>query len=186
MRKGSLFIMSIWDYMQGFSPQPETEGYRIYGGMILSMKDINSSGYFRGEVDYSEKKFTNDTEKLLNDGVYFFFGDIDYSLWKWPFDRNPFIKEQNRTYEGVLYFVDRLDIHLDTQDIYNFLQATYKVKYYRDYRAIELQLVKREERMKNPLPEKIFLYKDVKLNLSPYKDVKQIIFRDTHRRHNDA
>lgn len=79
-----LFNNEILGLYAGYTEPKEGETPKdwIEGGIIMNVKDIESSGYFRGEFDYRENFASErDSGKFITDGIYTFYGEINYRLF---------------------------------------------------------------------------------------------------------
>ncbi len=163
------FIGIYAGYME--STEKDDPKDRIDSGLIMN-RDIVSSGYFRGELDYPANIASESSETFLTDGIYSFYGIISYLIKK-----DPLKPKENRIYKGKLFIVDRLDIDFEKQKIEDFVKAEYNFTLLREMRAIKFILKYCKEDWSSQLPQKFILHKSLKLGFEPYKNVKDDIFR---------
>lgn len=93
---------------------------RIYAGGIMNIVDVDSNGYFTGELHYGENLSSNTgdtiTFRQVRTGIHTFTGYLDYRMY-WKKKRNPFKPKSNRKYKGKLYIVHRLDFQFEKNKI---------------------------------------------------------------------
>ncbi|RTL60152.1 MAG: hypothetical protein EKK37_04740 [Sphingobacteriales bacterium] len=176
----SEFIGIYANYLDS-EPLAENKG-RKESGLIMNIRDILSSGYFRGEFDYRENISTQLEENMLRDGMFTFYGKINYNwslsnLQRLIIPGNPLKAVENRTYTGKLIIVMRLDFQIHSQNIETFTQEEYNFIYYRELRVLEFKLSKPSNNQSNNIPKEFLLHKSFGLAFEPYKNVKEIIFR---------
>ncbi len=156
--------------------ETNNDGERIESGLILNIKDISSSGFFRGEFDYRRNLSTKIEDRMIQDGFYTFYGKVKYRLY-FPKNRHLLKTKENRIYFGKLVIVMRLDFDIEKQRISDFSQEEYDFEYYREIKVLKFRLSNRSANQTDKLPEKFQLNKSLDLAFEPYKNVKQTIFR---------
>lgn len=82
-----------------------------------------------------------------------------------------------------MFVVDRLDIQFGVQEIETFLQATYDITYFREYRALKFKLINKKNRdnLILKIPNEFFLYKTLDLQFEQYKNIRETVFRGMSR-----
>lgn len=155
---------------------------RIYGGIIMNVRDIDNKGFFKGEFDFGETEMTTQNEIPiainLKDGIFTFLGKLNYQFYLNK-TRHPFKPKENRTYIGKLYIVDRLDFSFGGYKIEDYLSAEYKIIHYREMQTMKFTLSKVYKNDRPELPKSFVLYKSAGFDFEPYKNVKQTVFRET-------
>lgn len=148
----------------------------IESGLIMNIRDISGGGFFRGEFDYRKNISTIYDDVMSQDGIYTFYGKINYRFY-FPKVRHLLKPKQNRIYKGKLTIVMRLDFQLETQSIEQFSQEEYKFDYYRELRVLKFLQTASSKNQSNNIPKEFLLHKGLGLNFEPYKNVKETIFR---------
>ena len=155
------------------------EGYRVYSGIIMNIKDIDSNGFFKGELDFAETTTEENPRKLI-DGVSTFYGKLNFEL-QFAKIRHPFKPKQNRQYAGKLYIVDRLDFDFDNYQIENYLRAEYNIIHYREMQTMKFEISEIYKQDGFYLPNSFLLNKTIGLNFDPYKNLVQVVFEGQTR-----
>ncbi len=168
-------FLGIYAGYMDIESAPENKG-TIESGLIMNIRDVLSSGFFRGEFDYRKNIATRYEDTLYQDGIYTFYGKINYRLY-FPKPRHALKHKENRIYKGRVTIVMRLDFQFETQDIQDFSQEEYDFIFYRELRALKFSLSKASKNHSNQIPNKFILNKSLGLNFEPYKNVKETIFR---------
>lgn len=148
----------------------------IESGLIMNIRDISGSGFFRGEFDYRKNISSIYEDALAQDGIYTFYGKINYRFY-FPKVRHLLKPKQNRVYTGKLIIVMRLDFQLETQNIEEFSQEEYRFDYYREIRVLKFFQIASSKNQSNNIPNEFLLHKSLGLSFEPYKNVKDSIFR---------
>lgn len=152
---------------------------RIYSGIIMSIKDIDNKGYFKGEFDFAETTTDLIGNKIVGrkliDGIASFYGKFDFELC-WNKTRHPFKPKENRTYIGKLYIVDRLDFDFENYQIETYLKAEYDILHYREMQTLKFTLSKTYKNEKLLFPATFTLNKTLGLNFEPYKNLIDTVF----------
>jgi hypothetical protein len=157
---------------------------KIYAGMVMNIREVNTNGYFKGELDFSER--TNFVEndipksKMLRDAMHIFYGNMKYGF-QWDKKRNPFKLEENRTYLGTLYIMTRLDILTEGNNLQKYVQAEYAITHYREMEIMKLELKKKYEKHSLLLPSSFTLHKSSGFEFEPYRFVKDMVFNKKTR-----
>lgn len=161
--------------------KPQHNG-RIYGGIIMNIRDIDNKGFFKGDFDFGETEMTTQNERpiaiSLRDGIFTFLGKLNYRLFLNK-TRHPFKPKENRTYLGKLYIVDRLDFSFEDYKIEDYLSAEYDIIHFREMQTLKFILSKVYKNDRPELPESFTLYKSAGFSFEPYKNVKRTVFRET-------
>ena len=171
----------ILGHYGGFtSPIDETIGTN-HGGFLLRILNVDANGYFIGDFDFGENKVTISDNKQLSfqqvrDGIYTCLGRIDHTIYRSK-DRHPMKVNENRTYTGKFYVVDRLDFSFKSYNFENYIQLEYDLIHYREMNVIELKLVKTYKDI-SQLPAEVTVHKKVGLNHDVYDSVRFSAFRD--------
>jgi len=141
------YFSEITGIYAGFTT-PKTQAIhkgQMYAGIIMNIRNVDSRGFFKGDFDYAETESYTQEEQYLfghvTDGVYSFFGDVDFEIYKNK-RRNPFKLSENRIYSGNLYIVDRMDFQLENYKLEDYLVAEYSVVHYREMETIKFILKK--------------------------------------------
>ncbi len=148
----------------------------IESGLIMNIRDISGSGFFRGEFDYRKNISTIYEDVMSHDGIYTFYGKINYALY-FPKTRHLLKPKENRIYKGRLTIVMRLDFQLEAQSIEQFSQEEYEFEYYRELRVLKFIQIATSKNQSNNIPKEFLLHKSLGLSFEPYKNVKESIFR---------
>lgn len=160
---------------------PNNNG-QISAGIIMNIRNVDSKGFFKGDFDYAEtESYTQDVHHKfgsISDGVYSFFGDLEFEIYKSK-KRNPFKLTENRCYSGNLYIVDRMDFQIENYKLEDYLIAEYSVVHYREMETIKFKLKKVYKKVSQTLPNEFVLYKSSGLFFEPYKNLKSIVFLQT-------
>lgn len=156
----------------------------LNAGIIMNISGTDENGYFKGEFDFAETK-TNITnyqvsEITIRDGIHTFMGKLNFEIYLNK-DRHPFKPEQNRTYFGKLYIVDRLDFQIETTNIETYLTAEYDIEHYREMKIMKFTLNKIYKKDSPELPKSFTLTKSYGLQFEPLKNVKESIFNNQSR-----
>jgi hypothetical protein len=151
----------------------------LYSGIIMNIRDTDDKGYFKGEFDFAESKTDIVSDRIsgrkVRDGIHTFLGKLNFELYRNK-SRHPFRPEENRTYKGTLYIVDRLDFAFDDYKIETYLSAEYDIVHYREMQTLKFTL-KKTHKPENPeLPKTFTLYKKMGADFEPYKNVKKTVF----------
>lgn len=161
--------------------QPLHNG-QMHAGIIMNIRSVDSRGFFKGDFDYAEtESFTQNEQHvfgLITDGVYSFFGDFEFEIYRRK-KRNPFKLTENRVYNGTLYIVDRMDFQLENYKLEDYLVAEYSAVHYREMETIKFELKKVYKTGSQKFPDNFVLYKSSGLNFEPYKNLKSIVFPRT-------
>jgi hypothetical protein len=156
----------------------------LYSGIIMNIRDTDDNGYFKGEFDFGETKTDVENNRLLfrnlRDGVHTFLGKLNFEIYRNKV-RHPFRPEENRTYNGTLYIVDRLDFAFDDYKIETYLRAEYDILHYREMQTMKFTLRKRHKTGEPELPETFILHKKMGVSFEPYKNEKEVVFRGDTR-----
>jgi len=165
-------------FTEPISDQSKEDG-RIYSGIIMNIRDIDDKGYFKGEFDFAETTTDlvgNRIEyRKLIDGVYQFYGKFDFELFLNK-TRHPFKPEQNRTYVGKLYLVDRLDFDFGNYEIETYLKAEFDIVHYREMQTLKFSFSKVYKKDAPKLPPSFVLNKKIGLNFEPYINLVNTVF----------
>lgn len=152
---------------------------KVHSGIIMNIRDVDSKGFFKGDFDYAETESFSVNQKHLfrtiTDGVYSFFGDMEFELYR-DKKRHPFKVKENRSYKGSLYVVDRMDFQIDNFKLEDYIIAEYRILHYREMETIKFTLKKTYRTGAQKLPENFVLYKSSGLNFEPYKNLKMVVF----------
>jgi hypothetical protein len=160
------------------SPKKEEKG--LQSGIILTIRDTDDKGFFKGEMDYQEietEVVGNHIEHtILKESILTILGKLDFRLHL-DKTRHPFKPNQNRTYTGNFYIVDRFDFNFKDYKIEQYIHAEYKIEHYREMGVMMMSLVKdyRPEQKLN-LPVTFTIQKSIGVNFEPYKNVKDVVF----------
>ena len=161
--------------------QPINNG-QMHAGIIMNIRSVDSTGFFKGDFDYAETESYTQGEqhifRLITDGVYSFFGDLEFEIYKNK-KRNPFKLTENRVYNGNLYIVDRMDFQIENYKLEDYLVAEYSAVHYREMETIKFKLRKVYKVGSQKFPDEFVLYKSSGLNFEPYKNLKTIVFPRT-------
>jgi hypothetical protein len=159
-------------------------GGQMYSGVIMNIRTVDNKGFYKGEFDFAETESCTingqHTFNQLNDGVYSFFGESRFRLHI-DKKRHPFRTEENRTYKGNLFVVAHLSFPLDETKLEDYLIAEYNVIHFRERESLKLTIKKVHRTGAQTLPKEILLHKSSKLNFEPYKNLKQIVFKNNIR-----
>jgi hypothetical protein len=161
--------------------QPLHNG-QVHSGIIMNIRSVDSRGFFKGDFDYAEtESYTHGGQHLfglITDGVYSFFGDLNFEVYRNK-KRHPFKLAENRIYKGNLYIVDRMDFNLENYKIEDYLIADYSVVHYREMEAMKFKLRKVYKPGSQKFPDEFVVFKSSGLNFEPYKNLKRIVFPQT-------
>jgi hypothetical protein len=161
---------------------PAPHNGQMHAGIIMNIRSVDSRGFFKGDFDYAEtESYTQGGQHLfgnVTDGVYSFFGDIDFELYRNK-KRHPFKLKENRIYKGNLYIVDRMDFQVENYKIEDYLVADYSIEHRREMGTLTFALRKVYKPGSQKFPDKFVLYKSTGLNFEPYKNLKRIVFPQT-------
>jgi hypothetical protein len=152
----------------------------VHAGIIMNIRDADSSGNFRGEFEFREKLYVAENSKLISKNVtgasYSFIGKMNYSL---HFDkkRNPFRPKENRTYLGKLYIIERLDISFQDYKMEKYYVAEYKIIHFREMQSLKFEF-KKDYKSGIICPKSFVLYKKFGFDFEPYKVVKNWAFNN--------
>jgi hypothetical protein len=159
-------------------------GGQMYSGVIMNIRTVDNKGFYKGDFDFAEtESCTINGQHMfnqLNDGVYSFFGDTRFRL---HFDkkRHPFRTNENRTYKGSLFVVAHMSLPLDNTKLEDYLIAEYNVIHFRERESIKLTIKKIHRTGAQTLPTEILLHKSSGLTFEPYKNLKQVVFKNNTR-----
>ncbi|OFY93412.1 MAG: hypothetical protein A3K10_10685 [Bacteroidetes bacterium RIFCSPLOWO2_12_FULL_31_6] len=154
------------------------KGFSINSGIIMTIKNINSNGYFNGNFDFIQKEFNTMESNISQVGVFTFFGEINYNIYIKK-KRHPFKPEDNRIYIGKIFIVDRLDFQFENYNIDDYLRAEYRIIHYREMQTLKFELIKNHKNLNLSLPENFVLYMSKGVDFEPYTSVKSL-FDTTH------
>ena len=148
----------------------------IYAVAILSIKSINSDGFFIGEFDYGERdREREDGPPQIVDSLNTFYGKIDYKV-SFKHGVHPLKPETNRTYKGKLYVVDRLDIPFKISTIETFKTHEFDVIHYREMGVLELTFFEEYRKGSFEYPQSLILQKSKGIGFEPYQTLKNTVF----------
>lgn len=154
-------------------------GGRIYGGIIMHIRDTDGKGFFKGEFDFGERELFNHNnvpyDQLRTNGIFTFLGELNFSLHANK-KRHPLRPNQNRKYTGTLYIVDRLDFDFKQYQIETYLCAEYDITHYREMQALTFTLRKIHRPDRPKLPSEFTLYRKLGASFEPYRNVKETVF----------
>ena len=154
----------------------------MHAGIIMNIRSVDSRGFFKGDFDYAEtESYTQGDQHvfgLITDGVYSFYGDFDFEIYRSK-KRNPFKLKENRIYKGNLYIVDRMDFKLEDYKLEDYLIAEFSAIHYREMETIKFKLNKVHRKGSQKFPDEFVLYRSSGLNFEPYKNLKTIVFPRT-------
>ena len=155
---------------------------QVYSGIIMNIRSVDSKGFFKGDFDYAEtESHTQGGDhhfSVLTDGVYSFFGALEFEIYRNK-KRNPFRPTENRRYRGNLYVVDRMDFNFDNYKIEDYLIAEFSAIHYREMETMKFKLIKVYRVGSQKFPDEIVLYKSSGLNFEPYNNLKITVFPQT-------
>ncbi|HRE68805.1 MAG TPA: hypothetical protein PLM56_17950 [Cyclobacteriaceae bacterium] len=155
---------------------------QMHAGIIMNIRSVDSRGFFKGDFDYAEtESYTQGDQHvfgLITDGVYSFYGDFDFEIYRSK-KRNPFKLKENRIYKGNLYIVDRMDFKLEDYKLEDYLIAEFSAIHYREMETIKFKLNKVHRKGSQKFPDEFVLYRSSGLNFEPYKNLKTIVFPRT-------
>lgn len=155
------------------------QGYQVYSGIIMNIKDIDNKGYFKGELDFAETT-TEQLPRKLIDGIATFYGKLNFKL-VYSKKRHPFKPKENRIHVGKLYLVDRLDFDFENYKIENYVKAEYDILHYREMQVLKFTLSKVYRKEGFYLPNSFLLYKTLGFNFEPYKNLIDVVFEGQTR-----
>lgn len=149
-------------------------GMTPYAGFIMDIKQVDSYGYFMGEMIYGEVESAQKGISGKVAAIFQFYGKIPYKFY-FKKNINPFIIEANSKYFGKIYIVDRFDFER-SRKIEDYRSFEYDVTYYREKNSFFFhdQKVFREHPI---LPTTFTL--DKKVNI--YNDLSQGVFATVFR-----
>jgi hypothetical protein len=151
-------------------------GHTIYAGAILSIKSVNSDGFFIGEFDYGERdRAREDGPPQIISSLNTFFGHINYHV-SFKRDVHPLKPETNRTYKGKLYVVDRIDIPFKISAIESFITYEFDVTHYREMGVLELTFSREYRKSGFEYPQSLILQKSKGIGFEPYQTLKETVF----------
>ena len=142
-----------------------------YAGVIMDITQVDTNGYFMGQIIYGEVESGSSKVAGKVAGIFQFYGRIPYKFY-FKKNRNPFQREQNSLYNGKVYIVDRFDFATE-QKIEDFKTLEYDVIYYRERNSLLFNNQKILRENHNPVLPKTFLI-DKKINV--YFDVSKGVF----------
>lgn len=160
---------------------PEYNG-TMYAGMIMRIREANNDGYFFADMHYKECESATVgghwAMRLKSEGIFFFKGRLNYRSQTPRFFkyRDPFKVEDNRTYLGEMFMVDRLDFDIQNQNLDQYVRAIYKLIHYRDLNVIKLEFQKQIQEEQFKLPKSFTLQKKLGIALEPYDSLKHDFF----------
>ena len=152
----------------------------LHSGIIMHIRDTDGKGYFKGQLDYGETTTNGVTQTKNHDGIYDFFGKINFEIYKNK-TRHPFKPDENRIYKGTLFIVDGLDFDFENNNIKNYVSAEYEILHYREMEALKFTLKRIHNSDKPKLPLTFTLRKKFGFEFEPYKSVKQTVFSNQTR-----
>jgi hypothetical protein len=157
----------------------------LNAGIIMNIRDTDDKGYFKGEFDFGETRtdITDDNRisfTNFRDGIHTFLGKLDFEIFR-DKTRHPFRPEENRTYKGTLYIVDRLDFAFEDYKIDTYLRAEYDILHYREMQTLKFTLRKLHKDDGPGFPETFILHKKMGVSFEPYNNVRDIVFRGNTR-----
>ena len=175
----------ILGYYGGFTKPIDNSLGINQGGILLRILSVDANGYFIGDFDFGENKTTVTPNNQLffqqiRDGFYTCLGKIDHEIYASQ-DRHPYKADENRTYIGKFYVVDRLDFEFKSYNFETYIQLEYDLVHYREMNVIELKLFKKHREI-SQLPDEITVHKKIGLSYDLYDSVKSIAFRDFQSR----
>jgi hypothetical protein len=150
------------------------EGTTVYAGAILSIKSINSDGFFIGEFDYGERNGSLPEPQLIQ-SINTFYGKINYSV-TFKKSVHPLKPETNRIYKGKVYVVDRLDIPFKISTIESFMTHEFDLIHYREMGVLELTFFKEYRKGAFDYPQSLILQKSKGVGFEPYQTLKDTVF----------
>ncbi|MGV3686185.1 MAG: hypothetical protein ACO1NS_11200 [Daejeonella sp.] len=160
---------------------PFSQNKGVHAGFIMNIVETNTNGYFKGSFDYGENQYLTQefTPKydLVRSGAFTFFGKIDYKMYK-DKSRHPYNLNENRTYQGILYIVDRLDFP-DEFNIEMYVKMEYRITHFREMQTFKFELIKDSPLNSFELPKSFTLYKRTGVVFEPYENVKIAVFNGT-------
>jgi hypothetical protein len=152
---------------------------RIYAGGIMNIVDVDSNGYFRGELNYGENRSSNTngtiTFEQVTRGIQTFTGYLDYRMF-WKRKRDSYNANKNRKYKGRLYIVHRLDFQFEKMKIEEYTERIYDIVHYREMKVLVFKLRKVTDKDHSNLPHEFKLYRDMGLSFEPSRNVKETAF----------
>lgn len=165
------------------APITEIDG-KVRSGFLLHIFDVDANGYFMGEFNFGENKFTYSYDggfayQQLQEGNYPCLGRIDHEI-NTTMDRHPMRADENRTYRGKFYVVDRLDFEFKSSNFEQYIKLEYDLVHYREMKVIELTLVKSYKDAPQ-LPSIITIHKKIGLQNDVYDIVKLLAFKGQHK-----
>ncbi len=156
-----------------------SNGKRIYGGIIMNIRDTDDKGYFKGDFDFAESYTDFDGNRIMGtkvrDGIHTFLGKIDFTIYR-DKSRHPFRPDENRIYKGTLYIVDRLDFAFDNYKIETYLTAEYDIIHYREMQTLKFTFRKKYRPETPEFPQTFILYKKMGASFEPYRNVRETVF----------
>lgn len=156
-----------------------TRGGAVNAEIIMNIRDVNESGYFKGEFDFAEAEtfFLNriPISNINLDGFHSFLGKLKFTLYQ-NRSRHPFKPKENRTYLGKLYVIERLDFAFEGFKVEDYLKCEYDIIHHREMQTLKFTLTKTHKDTDPALPKSFVLYKSFGFAFEPYKNVKKTIF----------
>lgn len=169
-------------FTEPISKLEDTKG--LNAGIIMNIRDTDDKGYFKGEFDFGETKTEVENNRVylrnVRDGVHTFLGKLNFELYRDKV-RHPFKSEENRTYKGTLYIVDRLDFSFEDYNIETYLRAEYDILHYREMQTLKFQLRKLHKSGEPQLPKTFILHKKMGVSFEPYVNVRDVVFGENVR-----
>lgn len=151
----------------------------LHAGIILNIRETDDKGYFKGQFDFAETITETSGNRVgfrkIRHGIHTFIGKMEFEVHRDKI-RHPFKPDQNRTYKGKLYIVDRLDFLFENYKIEDYLSAEYDIKHYREMGTFVFTISKVHRQDRHDLPPKFTLFKKMGAVFEPYSNVKQVVF----------
>lgn len=159
--------------------QPE-HGGRIYGGIILNIREIDGKGFFKGDFDFAESELYTEggvtpKDVMRREGIHSFMGKLDFQLYR-NRARHPYDPKANRKYKGRLYIVGRLDFNVEHQSLDMFLIAEYEIIHLREMGVLQFRHLKTHKTDAPALPTSFTLHRKIGSSFEPYLNVKEVVF----------
>ncbi len=146
-----------------------------YSALIINIREIDNSGYYKGELEFAELRNPLDNEAMIW-SIKNFIGKNEFSI-KRDKIRHPLKPQENRVYIGKLYTVNRFDFLFTDYKIEDYTEDEYDVIHYRDMGVFVCTHKKSYKDSPSLLPKTFTLHKKGGYFFEPYENIKNSVFK---------